>query len=221
MIAAHIIQMLQLQDAMNKVVNPDWTKADYPWHKAVYVECAELLDHLGWKWWKHQEPNLQQAHIELVDIWHFLLSYALETNDGDIQAATRELLEGWSAEGRPLIMHVQDDGGSEKPEPMEPHDKIMLLPVIMGVGVEPTASLFRSICEDCALPDHILTRLYSQKNILNLFRQRNGYKDGTYIKIWNGLEDNEVLGRLIDESGFADHVTLTAKLTEAYGAAAK
>ena len=35
------------------------------------------------------------------------------------------------------------------------------------------------------------------KNILNRFRQENGYKDGTYKKIWNGEEDNEVLARLM------------------------
>lgn len=28
------------------------------------------------------------------------------------------------------------------------------------------------------------------KQALNLFRQDNGYKEGTYTKIWNGVEDN-------------------------------
>ncbi|MGB1748130.1 MAG: hypothetical protein ACPHGW_11420, partial [Pseudohongiellaceae bacterium] len=30
-------------------------------------------------------------------------------------------------------------------------------------------------------------------NVLNFFRQDNGYKEGTYRKLWSGREDNEVL----------------------------
>jgi len=38
---------------------------------------------------------------------------------------------------------------------------------------------------------------YIGKNTLNRFRQHNGYKDGSYIKIWDGLEDNEVLFQIL------------------------
>jgi hypothetical protein len=31
------------------------------------------------------------------------------------------------------------------------------------------------------------------KNVLNFFRQDHGYKEGTYIKVWGGREDNEHL----------------------------
>jgi hypothetical protein len=31
---------------------------------------------------------------------------------------------------------------------------------------------------------------YVGKNVLNFFRQDNGYKDGSYIKLWDGKEDN-------------------------------
>jgi hypothetical protein len=35
--------------------------------------------------------------------------------------------------------------------------------------------------------------MYIGKNALNIFRQNNGYKDGTYVKIWSDKEDNEYL----------------------------
>ena len=35
---------------------------------------------------------------------------------------------------------------------------------------------------------------YLAKNVLNRFRQDNGYGDGSYVKIWAGREDNEWLG---------------------------
>jgi hypothetical protein len=49
------------------------------------------------------------------------------------------------------------------------------------------------------------------KNTLNRFRQHNGYKDGTYIKIWNGLEDNEVLFKILadikpEQTSVAEHI---------------
>ena len=50
---------------------------------------------------------------------------------------------------------------------------------------------------NCGADFNTLYRNYVGKNVLNLFRQENGYKDGTYKKIWNGEEDNEVLARLM------------------------
>jgi len=38
---------------------------------------------------------------------------------------------------------------------------------------------------------------YVGKNVLNFFRQDNGYKDGSYIKNWSGREDNEHLVEVI------------------------
>ena len=52
---------------------------------------------------------------------------------------------------------------------------------------------------------------YVGKNVLNFFRQDNGYKAGSYVKNWAGREDNEHLVELVaplDKSAedFADQV---------------
>jgi len=41
---------------------------------------------------------------------------------------------------------------------------------------------------------------------LNFFRQDHGYQDGTYVKEWQGREDNEHLSELLEtlESSAAD-----------------
>ena len=49
-----ILTMLRLQDQMNQKVHPDWVSQNYEWYRAVWIECAELMDHVGYKWWKHQ-----------------------------------------------------------------------------------------------------------------------------------------------------------------------
>jgi hypothetical protein len=47
-------------------------------------------------------------------------------------------------------------------------------------------------------PDSLFTR-YVGKNVLNVFRQDHGYKEGTYIKQWQGREDNEHLVEVLAE----------------------
>ena len=52
--------------------------------------------------------------------------------------------------------------------------------------------------------DEVLTG-YIGKNVLNFFRHDNGYKEGTYQKLWSGREDNEhlvdILGGIDSGSG--------------------
>ena len=38
---------------------------------------------------------------------------------------------------------------------------------------------------------------YVAKNVLNVFRQANGYGSGEYRKIWGGREDNQHLSELV------------------------
>jgi hypothetical protein len=56
-----------------------------------------------------------------------------------------------------------------------------------------------------------LYRSYVGKNVLNFFRQDHGYKDGSYIKVWQGREDNEHLVDVVNQldsndSSFRDDV---------------
>jgi hypothetical protein len=61
-----------------------------------------------------------------------------------------------------------------------------------------------------------LYKLYVGKNILNQFRQDNGYKDGSYIKIWAGEEDNVVMKRVLDDSSDISPSELYKELTKLY-----
>ncbi|MCW8998273.1 MAG: dUTP diphosphatase, partial [Kangiellaceae bacterium] len=72
-----LVTMLELQDGMNKKVHQDWLNQGFEWYRAIWIECGEMLDHYGWKWWKHQQPEMEQVKLELVDIFHFGLSCRL------------------------------------------------------------------------------------------------------------------------------------------------
>ena len=58
--------------------------------------------------------------------------------------------------------------------------------------------------------------MYVAKNVLNVFRQAHGYKDGTYIKFWYGKEDNVVLTDLLTARPDATVEQLTVKLETIY-----
>ena len=45
--------------------------------RAMSQEIAELTDSVPWKWWaKYQTYNKQNARVEIVDLFHFLISLA-------------------------------------------------------------------------------------------------------------------------------------------------
>jgi len=43
-----------------------------------------------------------------------------------------------------------------------------------------------------------LFKSYVGKNVLNVFRQDHGYKQGSYLKVWQGREDNEHLVEVLE-----------------------
>ena len=57
--------------------------------------------------------------------------------------------------------------------------------------------LFTLICEQSSLSTNDLFKTYIGKNVLNIFRQDNGYKEGIYQKIWYGEEDNVHLENIL------------------------
>ena len=45
--------------------------------RAMQQELAELTDSVPWKWWaKYQDFDQQNARVEVVDLFHFLISLA-------------------------------------------------------------------------------------------------------------------------------------------------
>jgi len=172
--------MLELQDAMNSRVNSDWRNAKNEWYRAIWTECAEMLDHYGWKWWKHQQPDLGQVQLELVDIFHFAMSdYLLQGNDNQ-QIAAR-ILDEMASPGR-----IDD---------IRQAIEAMAQSTIAEQSMH--FSGFANIMRLIDMDFDQLYRLYVGKNVLNFFRQDHGYKDGSYLKVWQGREDNEHLAELL------------------------
>lgn len=192
--------MLEMQDSMNAKVNPQWVAANYNWHRAINVEGVEAIEHHGWKWWKKQECDMAQLRMELVDIWHFMLSAAIQQH-GSVALAKHSMLAELDSEFPSLHFDNQHYVLAE----MSLLDKLDLL-AGLAAARRTSLALFASILADCGMDWMALFKQYVGKNVLNFFRQDHGYKAGSYIKIWNGREDNEHLFEIIEcvDPGAAD-----------------
>ncbi|QPG06927.1 dUTP diphosphatase [Salinimonas marina] len=195
--------MLSMQSAMNGKVNPDWVNADNNWLLAATLEAAEAVDHHGWKWWKKQTPNMPQLRMELVDIWHFILSEWIVTSDGDLElaeasvthmASPARFIPSW-VKGNDLLGNLQ------------------YLISTLAAG-DPSVPEFMYVLAQAGMSTDDLYRQYVGKNVLNFFRQDHGYKEGTYVKVWDGREDNEHLTEILDTLS-ADDPDLDSKLATA------
>jgi len=176
-----ISQMLNMQDAMNSRVSETWRENGYEWYRAIWVECAEMLDHHGWKWWKHQEIDVAQVQLELVDIFHFGLSLRLMTGES-LTDITNQLAQELSEKTAEADFKIALESLASAAVTNKAFDAIALADCMRLMNMD-LDELFRQ---------------YVGKNTLNFFRQDHGYKEGSYIKIWNGEEDNEVLANLVN-----------------------
>ncbi|MDG2087431.1 MAG: dUTP diphosphatase [Arenicellaceae bacterium] len=168
--------MLEMQEQMNQKVNTDWRNQSYGWYRAIWVECAELMDHYGWKWWKRQSPDLEQIKLELVDIWHFGLSLMLVEARGNLGLSN-------------IIV-------KEFSEPRHYDDFLTAVEAFTTEVLQErkfSVASFAGLAKLMDMDMSDLHRRYVAKNVLNFFRQDNGYKDGSYRKLWGGREDNEHL----------------------------
>jgi dimeric dUTPase (all-alpha-NTP-PPase superfamily) len=184
-----ILNMLQMQHRMNTRVHEDWINQHFEWYRATWIECGELMDHVGYKWWKKQTPDMEQVRLEVVDIWHFGLS-ALFEPDTDFEALAAQIADDFAI-GAP-------DESDDQSASQRIHAATEALAEHALVAKGFSIPLFQALMQACGLSADALYRHYVGKNVLNFFRQDHGYQEGTYIKEWRGREDNEHLSELLE-----------------------
>jgi hypothetical protein len=207
-------KMFEMQHELNLLIAPDWytpekKESGWDFQRAVMIEAAELMDHYGYKWWKHQTPDIEQCKLEVIDITHFYISYLIQKSMIESQDPYY-YVQGFADELK--VLEDLDDSALE-------------VRAFIDYLIEASAQKAFDI-EDLNIllnlfqitPDE-LCDTYIIKNTLNIFRARNGYKQGTYVKTWGGREDNEVLmdvSHTLNHSlvSFADDLYI--KLAEEY-----
>jgi dimeric dUTPase (all-alpha-NTP-PPase superfamily) len=78
-------EIFRLQDQLNQrigmnaaaLTDEERVKWVLNYTRAMTQEIAELVDSVPWKWWaKYQTFDVQNARVEVVDLFHFLISIA-------------------------------------------------------------------------------------------------------------------------------------------------
>lgn len=186
------------------------------WLRCIHMEVAELIDSTPWKHWKNinADPDMSNIHVELVDIWHFLMSYILqETN----------VPRAVSLVNTHCIYEANED--IDVKLMVKEAEKLSYIALAIETGNMPSFSgierfidQFFRCCKISGLSFNWLQKLYIGKNCLNKFRQDHGYKEGTYIKEWNGKEDNVVMVSVLENVDSISFSELYDELEKAYSA---
>jgi len=189
--------MMVMQNAINFKIDEDWMTRGRPWYRAIWVECGEMMEHIGYKWWKAPELDLAQVQLEIVDIWHFGLSMMVE---GGIEA---DVISSRMKQALKRCEEVQEvsDWSPGLLSRTELFARQVLEPGSRGLF---PLQAFTEMMYAANLSTDDLFKMYTAKNVLNTFRQDHGYKTGDYVKIWFGEEDNVHLDRIAKKLDLGD-----------------
>jgi len=221
----HIEQMLHLQQQLNDATNGEgWEEGITKngkyinWKRCSYLECAELIESYPWKHWKNidAEPDYENIKIEAVDIWHFIMSQALSDYKTKELGSIEEL-----ADNIVNLPNFEAFRADVVPTEKDYYEQIEVVENFMGIlfcggSTEKLIMAFLDVAMQSGLNLESLYKLYVGKNILNQFRQDHGYKEGSYIKLWNGEEDNVIMQRILDTEAEITPEALYQKLEAAY-----
>lgn len=185
-----------LQDALNEYITKDWKKnrTELDFMVASHQEVSELIDtnvtidgkkfEMGWKWWKGASGQrtmdfvaweklhpavVDNIKIELTDLVFFTLSQKILEDLTDPDEVVQLSDNDWLN-----FMSISANNLMQRPG--------------MAIGI---------IIELAKRLDFNIPAYYVAKHTLNLIRQLSGYSDGSYKKVVDGKEDNELLHDVI------------------------
>jgi len=114
-----LTQIFEMQEELNARIGvnlkgideKEQTKWVLNYTRAMQQEMAELTDSVPWKWWaKYQEFDKQNARVEVIDLFHFLVSLAQT-----LGMTADDVFDAYIAKNK--VNHQrQDSGYTEKDE---------------------------------------------------------------------------------------------------------
>jgi len=223
-----IREMVIMQQMMNvEVAGEEWEEGytedfnkEINWLRCLRMELSELIDSTPWKHWKsvNAESDIENIKIETIDTFHFLMSLGLETfNISKTTFILNEVLSKHhcSFDFDTTFNHLKTIDISEKLQSMTfdiaNRIKDSKSTFITESEFYLLSELFFDLLNQTMKFDD-LYKLYIGKNCLNSFRQNNGYKDGTYIKMWKvdkekeSCEDNVIMQEILEDMNISENL---------------
>lgn len=189
-----IMDMLNKQDELNCLTSGDDWKSNVTnkgktinWLRCIRREAMELCDSYPWEHWKSldKEPDIDNALIELTDIWFFIMSHLLMKHNIIDNKLAEDVLKCLNIKILTIETNVPDLTDDLIRATNENH-----IHTISEIEYSYLIYKFVKLMKALDVDVDFLYELYNGKLMLNKFRQDNGYKEGTYSKVWNGKEDN-------------------------------
>lgn len=184
------------------------------WKRCIYLESAELVESYPWKHWKNIDAKVdyENVKIELVDIWHFVMSEMLRVNkiEGD-----KLSIEELAKKAEQIISSIEANKEEDYYKQIESIESF-IKELFCNFNLDNFIKSYFELNIKLGLNFDELYKLYIGKNILNQFRQENGYKDGSYIKVWSGKEDNVVMQEILDNLDNITPESLVNELNKRY-----
>ena len=185
--------MVKLQHKFNEETIENYLDKNLTWNSAIIAESGELLGSLGYKWWKKQVPDMENVKVEAIDLLHFVISDTLQKNHNNKDELEASFIDKTIAEFEEIFTE-------ELYQPLKDMNFFKLIDWLNYDEV-PRFPVFIRVFEKLEMSNEDVYIAYIVKNCLNKFRQDNGYKDGSYIKDWNGKEDNVIAYEIANEWG--------------------
>ncbi len=206
----HISQMAGLRERFQaRVAGDDWREHHLHFSLAATVELAEVLEEMDILWCHWRKPDHPVDNglllLELVDLSSVFMDQILQDIPvaefapvmdpntiayklGDIVNATWNAhYDVMSQEG----VHQSDESAVMLGYLVELRQTVAENNPIEGLGV------IGAMLAMLGLNPNDLYGWFLGKNVLNLFRQDNGYMQGTYFKRWGAEQDVQVLARIL------------------------
>jgi len=186
-------KMVVLQHKFNEETIENYLSKNLNWNSAIIAESGELLDSLGYKWWKQQVPDMDNVKVEAIDLLHFVISQTIQDyyRPKDMEHIK---IEATYKDFEDYFTEIQDYDGFDK-------TNIQELVSDLNYDLYDKFFIMKQIFKALNMSNEDVYIAYIVKNCLNKFRQHNGYKDGSYIKDWNGKEDNVIAYEIANEWG--------------------
>jgi len=189
------------QDELNEIITKNWKTKGLRFDRALRQEAAEAMDSLPWKWWKKGDYDIENLRVEGIDMLHFSFSMLVE-----MQYRQYSYLENRAVE-------VIEEFSNSSTLPKDAYANLLesqIDKIVKSTFVEPrdpvevTIEIFKFIgMLGMSYEDSI--KLFLSKRALNEFRTLNKYKEGGYIKVWDGKEDNVYMQDIIKTMKVSDN----------------
>lgn len=240
--------MIEAQIKLNKAIRPKWKKeghSDYLSTDAfltqLVIELVELAADSGieYKWWSktpESELNSWNVKIEAIDMLHFYMSAMVVGFERTLEDGFDPSIYNEHFLGIDVMKLVDPELDTSTLPKMVKGNKLQydnfmsILRDLIALDDYLNSTLpkeqikqvvylmLNSLICSVELSSIETSAIFTAKRELNQIRTSTGYKNGTYKKVKDGVEDNERLKPLVEEFLANEEMTLTQLAKNVRGA---